>query len=127
MRTLARVVGLLSLVAAASIAVAQGPGRPPMAGGGPGPGMMPGGPGGGGGSPIGATADFLLAHTGDLALTDAQVVRLAAISRRTDARRKTMMARMDSARTAAAGPRRLGASRPSSHAGPPPQAMQQNA
>jgi hypothetical protein len=34
-------------------------------------------------------------------LTDAQVVRLAAISRRTDARRKTMMARMDSARAAA--------------------------
>jgi hypothetical protein len=53
------------------------------------------------GGPVGATADFLLAHTGDLALTDAQVVRLAAISRRTDARRKTMMARMDSARASA--------------------------
>jgi hypothetical protein len=61
--------------------------------------MMPGAAGGS--APIGATADFLLAHTGDLALTDAQVVRLAAISRRTDARRKTMMARLDSARVAA--------------------------
>jgi hypothetical protein len=58
--------------------------------------MMPGGPGGGG-NPIGATSDFLLAHTGDLALTDAQVVRLAAISRRADTRRKAALARMDSA------------------------------
>jgi hypothetical protein len=81
--------------------------------------MMPGGPGGFGrgpaGGPVAATADFLLAHTGDLALTDAQVVRLAAISRRTDARRKTMMARLDSTRAAArpapgdsAGPRGRG-------------------
>jgi hypothetical protein len=77
---------------------------------------MPGGPGRGpGGGPVAATADFLLAHTGDLALTDAQVVRLAAISRRTDARRKAMMARLDSARAAArpapgdsAGPRGRG-------------------
>lgn len=65
--------------------------------------MMRGGPPMGGG-PIGATADFLLAHTGDLALTDAQVVRLAAISRRTDTRRKAAMARMDSARAAAPAP-----------------------
>jgi hypothetical protein len=67
--------------------------------------MMPGGPGrfagGPAGGPVAATADFLLAHTGDLALTDAQVVRLATISRRTDARRKTMMARFDSTRAAA--------------------------
>ena len=78
-------------------------------------------------SPVGATADFLLAHTGDLALTDAQVVRLAAISRRTEARRKTMAARIDSARTAnrpqpgdSGGPGR--GRRPD---GPPPADMQQ--
>jgi hypothetical protein len=88
--------------------------------------MMAGRSGGPGASPIGSTADFLLAHTGDLALTDAQVVRLAAISRRTDARRRTMTARMDSARAAArpapgdsAGPRRA---RP---AGPPEAELQQ--
>jgi LTXXQ motif family protein len=105
MHTLARAIGTLSLVAAATTLGAQGPGRPPASGRRPGPGMMPGGPGGfggpAGGGPIGATADFLLAHTGDLALTDAQVIRLAAISRRTDARRKTMMARMDSVRGSA--------------------------
>jgi hypothetical protein len=79
-------------------------------------GMMPGGPGRGPtAGPVAATADFLLAHTGDLTLTDAQVVRLAAISRRTDARRKAMIARLDSARAAArpapgdsAGPRGRG-------------------
>ena len=88
---------------------------------------MPGGMGGGpGASPVGATADFLLAHTGDLALTDAQVVRLAAISRRTDARRKALAARMDSARSAerpapedSAG--RRGARGPG---GPPPAELQ---
>ncbi|HUQ80189.1 MAG TPA: hypothetical protein VM076_03565 [Gemmatimonadaceae bacterium] len=79
------------------------------------------------GSPVTATADFLLAHTGDLALTDAQVVRLAAISRRTDARRKTLAARMDSARTAdrlAPGDsgRRGPGGRPG---GPPPAELQQ--
>jgi len=41
---------------------------------------------------------MLLAHTGPLDLTDAQVVRLAAIARRTEARRRTMRAAMDSAR-----------------------------
>ena len=51
-------------------------------------------------SPVAATADFLLAHTGDLALTDAQVVRLAAISRRMEARRKALVTRVDSARAA---------------------------
>ena len=97
MTSLARAIGMLSLVALATPLAAQGPGRPP-GGGGPAPMMMPAGPGG---SPIGATADFLLSHTGDLALTDAQVVKLAAISRRTQTRRNAMMARMDSARTAA--------------------------
>jgi hypothetical protein len=89
-------------------------------------GGAPGGPGGGGMGPIAAPADFLLAHTGDLSLSDAQVVRLAAMSRRTDARRKTMMARMDSTRAAArpapgdsTGPRGRGM-RP-----PPPAELQQ--
>jgi hypothetical protein len=90
-------VALLLAVATASLGAQPRGGRR-------GPGFAPGGPGRGGASPIGATADFLLAHTGDLALTDAQVVRLAAISRRTDARRKAMIARLDSARAAAPAP-----------------------
>jgi hypothetical protein len=84
---------------------------------------MPGGPGRGSASPIGATADFLLAHTGDLALTDAQVVKLAAISRRTDARRKAMEARMDSARTANR-PAPGDSARPRGPMGPPPADLQ---
>lgn len=43
-------------------------------------------------------AQLLLAHTGELALTDQQVVRLAAIARRAEARRRAMRASMDSAR-----------------------------
>jgi Spy/CpxP family protein refolding chaperone len=43
-------------------------------------------------------ASMLLAHTGELQLTDAQVVRLAAIARRAEARRRTMRASMDSVR-----------------------------
>jgi hypothetical protein len=66
--------------------------------------MMAGVPAGGGASPVGATADFLLAHTGDLTLTDAQVIRLAAISRRTEARHNAFVARMDSARAARPAP-----------------------
>ena len=99
MPTLARAVGTLSFLAAATVQ-AQQPGIPPGPGGRPPFGMMAGVPGEAGASPVGATADFLLAHTGDLALTDAQVVRLAAISRRTEARRKAFVARMDSARDA---------------------------
>jgi hypothetical protein len=120
MNTLARAVGMTLFVGAATSIGAQPSGRPGF-------GMMPRGPSGGA-SPIAATADFLLAHTGDLALTDAQVVRLAAISRRTDARRRSMMARMDSARAAArpapgdsAGRRGRGG-RP---AGAPPAELQQ--
>jgi hypothetical protein len=86
------------------------------------------GPGGGGANPVAAAADFLLARTGELALTDAQVVRLAAISRRTDARRKAMMTRMDSLRAAqpapgdSAGPRGRGRGPggPGRPGGPPP-------
>jgi LTXXQ motif family protein len=99
MSTLTRAVGTLSFLAAATVQ-AQRPGIPPSPGGRPAFGMMVGVPGGGGASPVSATADFLLAHTGDLALTDAQVVRLAAISRRMEARRKAFIARMDSARDA---------------------------
>jgi len=40
---------------------------------------------------------MLLAQTGELELTDAQVVRLAAIARRSEARRRSMRAAMDSA------------------------------
>lgn len=45
-----------------------------------------------------AAAQVLLAHTGELELTDQQVVRLAAIARRAEARRREMRASMDSAR-----------------------------
>jgi len=103
MSTIARAVGILSVLTAATVQ-AQQPGFPPGSGGRPAFGMMAAVPGGGGASPVGATADFLLAHTGDLALTDAQVVRLAAISRRTEARRKAFVARMDSARAARPSP-----------------------
>lgn len=96
---LARAAGMLLALAAA--AHAQRPGDGPGPGDRPAFGMLAGMPGRGGASPIGATADFILSHTGDLALTDAQVVRLAAISRRTEARRKAFVARMDSARAAA--------------------------
>lgn len=51
---------------------------------------------GGPGGAVGATAEFLLAHTGELRLTDAQVTRLAAIARRAADRRRTLRARMDS-------------------------------
>jgi hypothetical protein len=51
------------------------------------------------GGPSGATgrgAEFFLARTGELRLTDAQVVRLAAIARRSADRRRAMRANMDS-------------------------------
>jgi hypothetical protein len=126
MPIVARAVGM-TLFLAASTVEAQQPGGPPAGGGRPAFEMMAGVPGRGDASPIAATADFLLAHTGDFALTDAQVVRLAAISRRTEARRKAMLARMDSARAAArpapgdsAGP----AGRRRGPAGPPPAELQ---
>ena len=52
-------------------------------------------------------AKMLLAHTGELDLTDAQVVKLAAVARRVEARRRGMRASMDSARS------RFGEQRPS--------------
>lgn len=120
MRTLARAVSVLtSGVMLLAIATTLGAQRP--------------GPGGGA-NPVASTADFLLARTGELALTDAQVVRLAAISRRTDARRKAMMTRMDSLRATAprpvpgdsAGPRgRRGPGGPGRPGGPPPMDVKQ--
>lgn len=41
-------------------------------------------------------ASMFLLHTGDMQLTDAQVTRLAAIARRSEARHKAMRARTDS-------------------------------
>ena len=77
-----------------------------------GPGPMPG-PGGMGASRSGAVDDpaqFLLARTGELNLTDAQVTRLAAIARRSAERRRALRVQMDSLRTQ----RPSGAARPDS-------------
>ena len=49
-----------------------------------------------GGAPA---AKLLLSNTGELGLTDQQVVRLAAIARRAEARRASLRSAMDSART----------------------------
>jgi len=73
-----------------------GPGGPPPARVGP----MTGAPTG----PGGDVASFLLAHTGELKLSDQQVTRLAAIARRSADRRQTAMRSMDSAM--ARGPQR---------------------
>src|SRR5687768_5009331 len=83
MRSL-RTLALLSL-ASATTAFAQGP-VPPMAGGPQGRGAAA------------PAVQMLLAHTGELGLTDAQVVRLAAIARRGEGRRTALRASMDSAR-----------------------------
>src|ERR1043165_9920227 len=96
MRTSIRLATLL-IVGAVSHLLAQGPGAP---GGRPPTGYM--GPGRG---RAGHGAAFLLAHTGDLELTDAQVVKLAAIARRGAARLRGIRARMDSAGIRAGGPR----------------------
>jgi hypothetical protein len=71
----------------------------------PGPGGPPQGPGPAGLGPM-AGASFLLSHTGDLQLTDQQVVRLAAIARREGARRKALMTTVDSVRRSRTGMRR---------------------
>ena len=85
MRSTIRAVALISL-ASATTAFAQGP-VPPM--GGPQQGRGPAGA---------PAAQMLLARTGELGLTDAQVVRLAAIARRAETRRASLRAAMDSAR-----------------------------
>src|SRR5512143_2978514 len=74
----------------------------------PGPRMGPAGPGRGA---LDNPAEFLLAQTGDLKLTDAQVTRLAAIARRSAERRRALRAQMDSMR-----PERPFAQRPDSAA-----------
>ena len=95
MRTSIRLATLL--IVGASPLLAQGPGAPD------GPPPMGGmGPGRGG---AGRGAAFLLSHTGDLELTDAQVVKLAAIARRGAVRLRGMRARMDSAGMRSGGPR----------------------
>ena len=90
---------VVALAATAAVVGAQGPRR------GFGPGPMPG-PGGmgAGASPRGAgptrdPAEFLLGHTGEFKLTDAQVTRLAAIARRSADRRRAMRTQLDSMRS----------------------------
>lgn len=85
MQSIIRAFALISLTSA-STALAQGP-VPPM--GGPQHGRGPAGA---------PAAQMLLARTGELGLTDAQVVRLAAIARRAETRRAGLRAAMDSAR-----------------------------
>ena len=126
-----RMVLLAAGIAAAAPALqAQPPVRQgPPQGGQPG-GMRSGGPGMMGpqapagpemGPPGGPdAASMLLAHTGDLKLTDAQVTKLAAIARRAADRRKSMMSTMDSLR--AKNPPPVGAA-PEPRQGPPPAAL----
>ncbi|MEX2179480.1 MAG: Spy/CpxP family protein refolding chaperone [Gemmatimonadaceae bacterium] len=73
------IAGLL-IVGASGILGAQRPGAPAARQAGP------------------PAAQILLAHTGELQLTDAQVLRLAAIARRAETRHQSMRASMDSAR-----------------------------
>ncbi|HEY5439968.1 MAG TPA: hypothetical protein VIJ90_01675 [Gemmatimonadaceae bacterium] len=98
-------VALAGVLALASTAYAQPPGRamapppngaqngPPAGGAMGGPTMRP---------PTMDVASMLLAHTGEFKLTDQQVTRLAAIARRSADRRKSMMASVDSLRAARA-------------------------
>jgi hypothetical protein len=107
MKTMILGAAVMTCLAAGPALRAQmpGPGRPG------GPGMMMRGPGGPGGPGGARGADFLLGHTGQLQLTDAQVVRLAAVARRADARHRAMRVSMDSARRAMPAPRPDSASR----------------
>ena len=89
---------LLGLALCAAPLAAQAPGHGQGMPGGPGHGAMPGGPGP-------DPAGMLLAATGRLRLTDAQVVRLAAIARRAEERHAAMRTRMQDAHGAAAGQR----------------------
>ena len=75
---------LVALTVTASAAAAQNPPPPPMG---------PAGPGGD------RSAQMLLARSAELDLTDAQVVKLAGIARKAEARRRTMRSAMDSGRT----------------------------
>ena len=89
------ILPLLAL-ALAMPAAAQGPGAMPQRGPDGGPGGPPMGPG-----PGPQAAEMLLAQTGELKLTDAQVVRLAAIARRAAERRQAMRASLEANRPAA--------------------------
>lgn len=83
---------LLGLAMAATGAAAQ-----QRSGPGPGPGGPPTGP-------LVDPAGFILGHTGELRLTDAQVVRLAGLARRAEERRQAMRtAMMERRRDAAPG------------------------
>lgn len=82
---------LLGLVLCAAPAAAQGADQMPGH-----PGPMPGGPGP-------DPAGMLLAATGRLHLTDAQVVRLAAIARRAEERHAAMRTSMEAAHAARPG------------------------
>jgi Spy/CpxP family protein refolding chaperone len=84
------------LFAAGATTLSAQASRTPM---GPGPMPSPGEMGGRGGA-VDDPAQYLLAHTGELNLTDAQVTRLAAIARRSAERRRTFRAQMDSIRPA---------------------------
>jgi Spy/CpxP family protein refolding chaperone len=91
------------LVAAGVTALGAQVPRTPM---GPGSMPVPGGMRARGGA-VDDPAQYLLAHTGELNLTDAQVTRLAGIARRSAERRRAFRAQMDSIRPAQgfAGPR----------------------
>ena len=81
-------VFLIIVGVAPAIAAQQGPPGPSRTAG-PGPGVAAlGAPG----------VEMLLAQTGALQLTDAQVVRLAAIARRSDERRRVLRTHLDSLR-----------------------------
>ena len=90
---------VVALAATAAVVGAQGPRR------GFAPGPMPGqrgmGPGAGprGAGPTENPAEFLLRHTGEFKLTDAQVTRLAGIARRSADRRRAMRTQLDSMRS----------------------------
>ena len=85
---------VVALTATAAVVGAQGPGRRF------GPRPEPGGLGAGqrGAGPTEDPAEFLLSHTGELKLTDAQVTRLAGIARRSADRRRAMRTQLDSMR-----------------------------
>lgn len=83
-----------ALCAASAVLGAQSPGSRMS----PGPMPGPGGIGQHGAGAVDDPAQFLLAHTGELKLTDAQVTRLAAIARRSADRRRSLRSQMDSLR-----------------------------
>ncbi len=86
-RSVPMFLALMALAAPAGVrAQLPGGGMPGMRMGAGMPGMRP--------------AEFLLARTAQLQLTDAQVVRLAAIARRGEAERQALRAGLDSMRTA---------------------------